>query len=140
MHEKNASVLMVDITVEENYATGDFVGENSEPLLCKLEDGVLFNSGLSMVMLHGDPLIKQVTEIIDRVVEAGLYNYWISLHMDMKKLLSRKIAIVQPLDEYYSFNLYHVQPAFSLLLMGWCISALCFVVEMFYNRVLSKRK
>jgi hypothetical protein len=93
-----------------------------------------------MVMLHGDPLMRRVSEIIDRVVEAGLYNYWISFSTNILKLLSRKIAIVNPLDGYYSFNLNHMQPAFYLLLMGWCLCAICFMVELLYNRVLSKRK
>jgi hypothetical protein len=91
-------------------------------------------------MFQGDPLIKRVTEIIDRVVEAGIYNYWISKRMNKIKLEARKIAIVHPLDGYYSFNLYHMQPAFYLLLMGWCLSAICFIVELFYNRVLSNRQ
>jgi len=60
--------------------------------------------------------------------------------MDEIKLHSRKIATVLPLDEYYSFNLYHMQTAFYLLLMGWCLSVLCFMYELFFNRVLSKRK
>jgi hypothetical protein len=42
-------------------------------------------------MFHGDPLMKRVTEIIDRVVEAGIYNYWVSLIMKMDKLSSRKL-------------------------------------------------
>jgi hypothetical protein len=90
-------------------------------------------------MFHGDSLMKRVTEVIDRVVEAGLYKYWISLSMNQNKLLSRKIAIVNPLDGYYSSNLYHMQTAFYLLLMGWCLSAICFIVELLYNRVLSNR-
>jgi len=83
--------------------------------------------------------MKRVTEIIDRVVEAGIYNYWISLSMNLRKLHSRKLAIFHPLDEYYSFNLYHMQPAFYFLLMGWCLSVLCFMFEKLYNRVFSKR-
>jgi len=71
-----------------------------------------------MVMLHGDPLLRRVSEIIGRVVEAGLFNFWISLQMHGRKLFSRKVAIFHPNDAYYSFNLYHMQPAFYLLLMG----------------------
>jgi hypothetical protein len=93
-----------------------------------------------MLMLQGDPLMRQVTEIIDRVVEAGLYDYWISLVMQVFEISYREIFLHHPLDGYYIFNLYHMQPAFYLLLMGWCLSALCFAVELFYNRVLSKRK
>jgi hypothetical protein len=133
------SVLLSDIAADIEYANGAYVGENSDPLLCRLEDGAVFNTGLSMLMLHVDPLMRRVNEIIDQVVEADIYNYWISLRMHSFKLHSRKIAIVHLLDGYYSFNLYHMQPAFYLLLMGLCLSALFFMVEIFYNRVLCKR-
>jgi hypothetical protein len=139
MYQKNVSVLLFDKYAENKYAWGESVGENSEPLLCRLEDGVVHRYGESMLMFHGDPLMTRVTEIIDRVVEAGIYNQWISLRMNLAHSYSRKIAIVHPLDSYYSFNLYHMQPAFYLLLMGWCLSALCFMVEVFYNRIFSKR-
>jgi hypothetical protein len=138
-YHKNVSFVMNDMRAEVFFATGDFVGENSEPLVCRLEDGFVYSTGRIMIMLYGDPLLRRVTEIIDRVVEAGLYNYWISVIMHKKKLLSRKIAIFNPLDGYYSFNLYHMQPAFYLLLMGWCLSALCFLVELLYYRFLSRR-
>jgi len=139
-YQKNVSILLLDKVADDNYARGNFVGENSEPLLCRLEDGVVYSYGQAMVMFHGDPLLKRINEIIDRVVEAGLYNYWISLKMNLRKIFSRKIAIVHPLDGYYSFKLYHMQPAFYLLLMGWCISALCFMVEFLYDRALNKGK
>jgi hypothetical protein len=131
------SLLLSDIVAEMHYAVGDYIGENSESLLCRLEDGVVFTTGQSMVMFYGDPLLRRITEIIDRVFEAGIYNYWISLTFNKYKLLSRKIALVHPLDGYYSFNLYHMQPAFFLLLIGWCLSALGFIVEMFYKSLLT---
>jgi hypothetical protein len=137
-YKKNVSILLTDIDAEVCYAIGEFVGENSKPFLCRLEDGVVFPAILTMMMFHGDPLMRRVNEIIDRVVEAGLYNYWISLYFNSYKISSRKIAIVQPLDGYYIFNLYHMQTAFYLLLIGWCIGALCFIVEVLFNRVLSK--
>jgi hypothetical protein len=108
--------------------------------MCRLEDGVVYNDGLRMIMLQGDPLMRRINEIIDRVVEAGIYNFWISLLMNNYKIKSRKISHVHRIDGYYSYNLYHMQPAFYLLLMGWCLSALCFMGELLYNRVSSKRK
>jgi len=83
--------------------------------------------------------MRRVNDIFNRVVEASLYNYWISLNMNIFKLYSRKIAIVYPFSGYYNFNLYHIQPAFYLFLMGLCLSVLCFFVEVLYNRVLKKR-
>jgi len=140
MFQKNVSIMLSDVSAEGSYALGTFVGENSEPLLCKLEDGVFRHTGRTMAMLHVDPLMRRVAEIIDRVVEAGTYNFWISLKLNRHKILSHKIALVHPLDEYYSFNLYHMKPAFYPLLMGWCLSAFCFMVELLYSRVFSKRK
>jgi hypothetical protein len=138
-YHKNVSILLADDVVEENLAFGIFVGENSKPMLCRLRDGLFRQSGLTMIMLHGDPLMRRFTEVIDRVVEAGIYNYWISLRIHWLKILSRKTAIVDPFDGYYSFNLYHLQPAFYLLLMGWCLSTLCFLAEIVYKSVSSKR-
>jgi hypothetical protein len=111
-YHKNISILLADITAEFNYAIGDFVGETSKPFLCKLEDGVVFLDSLTMMMFHGDPLMRRVNDFIDRVVEAGLYNYWISLHFNLYKILYPNIALVHPLDGYYSFNIYHLQTVF----------------------------
>jgi hypothetical protein len=137
---KNISILNSDLGMELNYASGTMLDENSEPLMCGLEDGVFYNGGLRMAMLQGDPLMRRVTEIIDRVVEAGIYNFWISLRINSKKILSFKTSRAHRFDGYYSFKLYHMQPAFYILFMGLCLSALCFIVEIFYNGVLSKRK
>jgi hypothetical protein len=140
VYQKNVSILLDDTNARAFYEFGEYVGENSEPLLCKLEDGVVFKSFLSMIMFHGDPLMKRVNEIIERVVEAGLYNHWFKMLNYVLNLYETKIANFNPIDVYYSFNLHHLQPAFYLLLMGWCISVICFMVELLYNRVLRKRK
>ena len=147
-YHKNASILFADLDAEIHYAEGNNLGENSEPLVCSLEDGVNFNSGLTMAMLQGDPLMRRVTKIVDHVVEAGLFTFWISKAMHEYKAKARKISLVHPLDGYYSFNLYYMQPAFYLLLIGWCLNTVCFrfqfffffMVELFNNHVLNKRK
>jgi hypothetical protein len=93
-----------------------------------------------MAMLQGDPLLRRVNEIIDRVVEAGLYNGWITRKLYSIKLREKENAICVQQFVYYNFNLHHLQPAFYLLLMGCCLSAISFVFELLYNRILSKRK
>jgi len=138
-YHRNATILMSDVFAELNYASGAFVDENSEPLICRVEDGVVFSSGISMIMFHGDPLMRRVTEIIDRLVESGIYSQWDSPRNELLKLRSRKIGTVHPLDGYYSFNLYHMQLAFYLLLMGLCLSAFCFMIEVLYNCILSQK-
>jgi hypothetical protein len=138
LYQKNVSILLCEDHAEEDFALGFYLGVNSKPMLCGIKDGVFRYSGLTMIMLHGDPLMRRVSEIIDRLVEAGLYNYWNSLRIHSLKIRSRKIAIVHPLEGYHSFNLHHMQSAFYLLLMVWCLSTLCFLVEILYNRILNK--
>jgi hypothetical protein len=135
LHHKNVSIYMPDYWYEIGFANGIYVGENGEPLLCRIDDGVFSKSRSVMVMLYGEPLLKRVNNIFGRVVEAGIYNYWFSKHMNQYKIDVQPLAIVNPLDGYYSFNLYHMQPAFHLLLIGLCLSAFCFVIEVFCYRI-----
>jgi hypothetical protein len=137
-YHKNVSVLFSDFSFETSYINGSLSGENGEPLLCKVNDGVLFITEFVMLMFYGDPLLKRINDIFYRVVEACLYNDWISLLLNGERIRHQKIAIVHPLDEYYSFSLYHMQPAFYLLLMGLCLSVFCFVFEVVCFRLLNK--
>jgi hypothetical protein len=138
IYQQNISILLSDIEAEYIYAVGLSVDENSKQLLCGLEDGVIFPDSRIMLMFPGDPLMRRVNEIIDRVVEAGLYNQWISMSFNVDKILNWNKTIVQQFNGYYSFNLYHLRAAFYLLLMGWCLSSFSFVVEVLYNRILNK--
>jgi len=97
-YQKNVSIMVPENSFEENLVLSNFVGENSKPLLCRLEYEVLFHYGTTLIMLYGDPLIRRFTEIIDRVVEAGLYKYWISLRKHRLNIQARKIAIPDPFD------------------------------------------
>jgi len=65
---------MIDKFVDENYALGELVGENSEPLLCKIEGGLFYSFGQSMLMYHGDPLMRRVNEFIERVLKQVYIN------------------------------------------------------------------
>jgi len=61
-------------------------------------DRLVLKTGLKMIMFHGSPLMRRVNEIIDHVVEASIYNYWISLRINNFNLRSRKMALLHPLD------------------------------------------
>jgi hypothetical protein len=137
---KNVSLFVPDDEFEILSENNSNVGENGEPLLCRIDDGVFLNYGTVMLMLYGEPLLKRVNTIFRRVVEAGLYKCWVSQFKNRYKIAFQKKALVNPLDECYSFNLYHMQPAFYLLLIGLCLSVFCFVIEVFCYRVLNKTK
>jgi hypothetical protein len=137
---KNVSVFWSEYSYQFEYINGKLFGGNGEPLLCRVDDGVMFTSQCVMVMFYGEPLLKRMNEIFGRVVEAGIYKFWVSRLENSYKIKFQNIGIVSPLDKYYSFNLYHMQPAFYLLLMGLCLSVFCFVIELFCYRLLNKRR
>jgi hypothetical protein len=83
--------------VKNNYDNGVNAGENSESLLCRLEDGVVLNTSLRIIIFLGDTLLRRVYKIIDLVVEEFLYKIWISITMNEHKLFSRKVTLVHPL-------------------------------------------
>jgi hypothetical protein len=140
MYYKNVSVILSDYEFQFQTKNGRWFGGNGEPLLCGINDGVFYSVQSVMIMFYGEPLLNRINEIFGRVVEAGLYNFWYSELVNQYKIAFQNIAIVNPLDEYYSFNLYHMQPAFYLLLMGLCLSVFCFVIELFCYRLLNKRR
>jgi hypothetical protein len=137
---KNVSVFLYDNILQIQSEIGYYVGGNGEPLLCRIDDGVFLNVQSVMIMFYGEPLLKRINEIFRRVVEAGLYKFWLSQCSNLNKIVFKKIAIVNPLDDYYSFNLYHMQPAFYLLLICLCLSVFCFVIELFFCHLLNKRR
>jgi hypothetical protein len=140
LYYKNVSVFLSDYEFQIQSDNGGHVGGNGEPLLCRIDDGVFYNIQSVMVMFCGEPLLNRVNEIFGRVVEAGLYTFWLSEFVNQYKILFQNIAIFDPLDEYYSFNIYHMQPAFYLLVMGLCLSVFCFVIELVCYRLLNERR
>jgi hypothetical protein len=140
MYHKNVSVLLSDYFFQIVSGTGGYVGWNGEPLLCRIDDGKFFNFQSVMIMFYGEPLLKRINEIFGRVVEAGLYKIWLSELVNHYKIVDQKIDIVNPLDEYWSFNLYHLQPVFYLLLMGLGLSVFCFLIELFCYGLLNKKR
>jgi hypothetical protein len=135
----NVSILIHDTIAEENYANVVCLGENKETMLCRLEDGICYSKRYGMIMFYGDPLMGRGNKDIERVFQPCIHNYWIPYRLNLFQIRARKIAVVHPLDGYYNFNLYHMQPASCLLLIGFCISAFCFTLELVYNHVLHKR-
>jgi hypothetical protein len=137
---KNVSVLLSDSLFQVVYQNGGNVGVNGEPLLCGVDDGMFIKVQSVMLMFYGEPILKQINDIFRRLSEAGLYTFWFSEMVNRYKLTVPTIAIVNPLDEYYSFNLYHMQPAFYLLLISLGVSVFCFVIELFCYRLSNKRR
>ncbi|KDR23129.1 hypothetical protein L798_15211 [Zootermopsis nevadensis] len=132
---KNISLILDELSTDEQYASSRLMDENSKPLLCPIDDGVVMHGNHVMMMHVGHPLLDRINDIIQRVVEAGIFMQWKNA-----KLRAGALGIYSPLNNYYSFTMNHMQPAFYLLLMGISTSAFIFILELIASRLGSGRR
>jgi hypothetical protein len=81
------------------------------------------------MMRMGDPLLERIKDIIDSVVEAGIFMQWKKSHFDNMKVRARVIRSNSPLNNYYSFTMKRMHHAFYLLLMGYALSTSIFTLN-----------
>jgi hypothetical protein len=136
---KNISIFLDELNYEEKCSTSSLMDENSKPLICPLDDGILITINHAMIMRVGNPLLGRISAIIERVVEAGIFMQWKKSYFDKIKIQSGTVHSYSLLDDYYSFTLEHMQPAFYMLLMGFCISTVIFLLELVIHRVIHLR-
>jgi hypothetical protein len=137
---KNISIILDEVDIEEEFAGSSLMDKNSKPTICSLDDGIVMTVHIAMMMHVGDPLLERIDEIIQRVVQAGLFMQWKKLHLNMIKIRAGKLHSYSLLDDYSNFTMEHMQPAFYLLLMGLCISTLIFLLELAHHRALGFRR
>ena len=103
MYHKNSSIFISDVLAELNYAIGKFVGENSEPLMCRLEDGVFYSSVLTMIMFHGshwwDELLKLLIAWLKQVYThtgirnaLSVLNYIFGRHISFTRMMNTIVS------------------------------------------------
>jgi hypothetical protein len=129
---KNISLILDELSIEERYFSSSLMDENSKPLLCRLEDGIVMYGDSVMMMRMGDPLLERINDIIDSVVEAGIFMQWKKSHFDNMKVRAGAIRSNIPVNNYHSFAMEHMLPAFYLLLMGYAVSTSIFILEISY--------
>jgi FtsH-binding integral membrane protein len=101
-------------------------------LLCRLPDKI---SGyeITMYMQKGNPLFRPVNDVILRLLEAGLVDFWWSMVVYLQKFSTEKEeGVVAPIT-FFVFSLSHLYVAFTFLALGCCISGVVFILEIVYK-------
>jgi hypothetical protein len=132
---QNLSILTSELLYkfQNSIIPSDDTSSNS---LCQIEDGVVEHGPIVMVLPKGSVLLDPINDIILRVVEAGVFGEWVAM-TDHMLMVKQKSFIPGGLsDEYYKLTLEHLQSAFYLLLIGYCLSFVFFVTEHISNSAL----
>jgi hypothetical protein len=85
-----------------------------------------------MFMQKGNPLFRPVNDVILRIMEAGLVDYWWSLIVERLKL-SRNLETEDTPFTYFVFSMSHLYVAFTFLALGYGLSFLVFILELLWN-------
>jgi hypothetical protein len=130
----NISTLRIDMYKDIWDSYGIATDENKKPLLCDLEDGSFAYFEIVMAVLKGSPLLEHINDVIDRIVEAGLFMYWRKSYFTLRRIITKTLGSDTLADTYHNINIRHVQSAFYLLLLGHALALISLFVEIIWFR------
>ncbi|XP_033607032.1 uncharacterized protein LOC117282248 [Cryptotermes secundus] len=88
-----------------------------------------------MMMQKGSPLLKLVNEIITRIVEAGLSDYWLRAIIEETRMKAGILELESLKDSYIELNVSHLQGAFIFLFIGIGLSVMAFLSELSFGKL-----
>ncbi|PSN56161.1 Ionotropic receptor 234 [Blattella germanica] len=77
----------------------------------------------------GFPLFPRMNEIVERIFEAGLYDFWIDSLITEKRIEAGLVKL-EVMDEFVELSLEHLQGACIFYLIGITISSVVFLCEL----------
>ena len=135
-NHKNLSILTSDLLYK--FQSSQIPSyDTSSNSLCQIEDGVVEHGPIVMVLPKGSALLDRINDVIFHVVEAGVFGYWVKMTDHIQMVKEKAFFPGGFSDEYYKLSLEHLQSAFYLLLLGYCLSFVIFVTEHISKSVLS---
>ena len=132
---KNISILTSHLLYKFQRANNPSYDTSSNSL-CQIEDGVVERGPIVMVLPKGSALLDRINDIVFRVVESGVFGEWVKMTDHIQMVKEKALFPGGLSDEYYKLSLEHLQSAFYLLLIGYCLSFVIFVTEHIGKRVL----
>jgi hypothetical protein len=126
----NMSTLCSDLSTEYLHSVWSSTDENNRPLLCDLEDGVVVYFQSVMAVLKRNPLLEHINDVIDRIVEGGLFMQWKRQFFNYASVAKKTTPSYTLVDTYLNISIIHVQSAFHLFLLGHAAALFSFVIEM----------
>jgi hypothetical protein len=115
------------------------LANNGKSLLCTFGDKVIQNFKTFYVP-RGSPLLHHFNRAIAVAVQAGLVEHWFESELVASKIKAASIKKISLLDDYSVFVLTYLQPAFYLLVLGYCLASFVFVVELLCYSTFSHSK
>ena len=132
----DGDITMFTPMVDAMYVLSHMGMSQNRKLLCTLNDNE-FPLDVAMYLAKGHPFLQLFNVVIRRCIEAGLVlKYWsdmiFRIHLQ-HAADSKEPSYVVSNDMYFVFTLSHVKVAFVILLGGFILSTIVFVIELVYK-------
>jgi hypothetical protein len=109
--------------------------------VCTLKEDI---SALNAVMYlaKGHPLLRRIDDVIRTMVESGMMVKWTNDFLYTSRIHSRSVhgdgyseESNEWNTEYFVFSLFHLQPAFCVLVVGYLLSTSALILELIYYKL-----
>lgn len=128
----NGDYAFLNSKIITNYmAAVRYVDSNGDPLLCQLDE-IFSRQYVVMSVQKGSPMLGRYNDVIQRVIEGGILDQWWK-ELKFQATLSAAGNFTPPMGDYVHLSMEHLQSAFYVLLLGYALSSVVFVIEMFSN-------
>jgi hypothetical protein len=104
-----------------------YVDSNGNPLFCHLDE-TFSRQYITTSVQKGSPMLARYNDVIQRVIEAGILDQWWA----ELKFQARNFTV--PVGDYIPLSMEHLQSAFYMLILGYAIPSVSFLVEIFTKR------
>jgi ionotropic kainate glutamate receptor 3/ionotropic kainate glutamate receptor 5 len=116
------SALNMEYVIAKRYMDG-----NGKPLIC-IFDEVISNQIISLPVPKGLPMMDELNNVIQDVIEAGLLEQWLK-NIEYTATLASARNFIAPAGEYTKLTLEHLQSPFYFLFLGYALSVIAFITE-----------
>lgn len=94
-----------------------------------------FQLHVVLLLQKGSPFLLKFNDVLTRIVEAGLAEYWKDSIIEERRLKAGILALESLEDSYVELNVLHLQGAFIFLFIGFVCSFIGFLFELFFGKI-----
>ena len=106
--------------------------ENFRKIICTFDETV-GSLGLTVLFKKGNPLLERFNILMSCYLEAGLPERFWREEEHLASLRGRGRLVEAAGNEFFAFSIYHLMPAFVLLIVGTVFSSVVFIAELIVN-------
>ncbi|PSN36243.1 Ionotropic receptor 203 [Blattella germanica] len=114
-----------------------YMNADGDRIICDFDE-IISSQVVTFPVMKGFPKLREFNMIIQYILEAGLVGKWFNNIKYLSALALAKTFNLPP-GEYIKLSMNHLQSAFYFLIIGYILSILAFIAEIFSMKRVQKK-